>query len=110
MGISTEILIKASSKNFRISEVPITISYEGDTSTHNPVSHGTSVLISTIKFTSIEHPLKFYGIPSLFFLAIGIFFTFISAEYYTEVGRLNTNTTILAVSYTHLTLPTIYSV
>ena len=96
MGISTEILIKASSKNFRISEVPITISYEGDTSTHNPVSHGTSVLISTIKFTSIEHPLKFYGIPSLFFLAIGIFFTFISAEYYTEVGRLNTNTTILA--------------
>ena len=96
MGISTEILIKASSKNFRISEVPITISYEGDTSTHNPVSHGTSVLISTIKFTSIEHPLKFYGIPSIIFIGLGIFFTFLSAEYYAEVGRLNTNTTILA--------------
>ena len=57
MGISTEILIKASSKNFRILEVPIKIIYSGDTSTHNPVSHGSSVLLSTIKYTSIEHPL-----------------------------------------------------
>ena len=96
MGISTEILIKASSKNLRISEVPITILYDGDTSTHNPVSHGTSVLISSIKYTSIEHPLKFYGIPSILFLGLGILFTFVSAEYYIEIGRLNTNTTILA--------------
>ena len=49
MGISTEILIKASAKNFRISEVPIKILYNGDTSTHNPISHGSSVLLSTIK-------------------------------------------------------------
>ena len=76
MGISTEILIKASSKDLRITEVPITISYEGETSTHNPVSHGTSVLISTIKFTSIEHPLKFYGIPSIIFLFVGTVFTY----------------------------------
>ena len=65
MGISTEILIKASSNGYRITEVPIKINYYGDTSTHNPVTHGTSVLISTIKFTSIELPLKFYGIPSV---------------------------------------------
>lgn len=70
MGISTEILIKASSKGLEISEVPITILYPGNTSTHNPISHGTSVLISTIKFTSIEHPLKFYGIPSSILLVV----------------------------------------
>jgi len=95
MGISTEILIKASAKNFRISEVPIKIIYDGDTSTHNPVLHGSSVLISTIKFTSIEHPLKFYGIPSLIFFAIGLFFIYFSAQYYTEFGRLNTNLTLV---------------
>jgi len=98
MGVSTEILIKASRKNFRISEVPIKILYEGDTSTHNPVSHGTSVLMSTIKFTSIEHPLKFYGIPSVIFFIIGITFTYFSVQYYTEIGSLNTNLTLIAGS------------
>ena len=95
MGISTEILIKASAKNFRISEVPIKIVYDGDTSTHNPISHGSSVLLSTIKFTSIEHPLKFYGIPSMIFFAIGLFFTSLSIEYYADIGRLNTNLTLV---------------
>ena len=96
MGISTEILIKSSSKGLRITEVPITVLYEGDTSTHNPVSHGTSVLISTIKYTSIEHPLKFYGIPSIIFLIMGSTFTYLAIQFYSEVGRLNTNITLLA--------------
>jgi len=95
MGISTEILIKASAKNFRISEVPIKIVYDGDTSTHNPISHGSSVLLSTIKFTSIEHPLKFYGIPSMIFFVIGLLFTSLSIEYYADIGRLNTNLTLI---------------
>ena len=95
MGISTEILIKSSSKGLRIMEVPITILYSGNTSTHNPVSHGTSVLFSTIKFTSIEHPLKFYGIPSVIFLIIGVIFTTLAVQYYIDVGRLNSNLTLI---------------
>ena len=95
MGISTEILIKSSSKGLRIMEVPVTILYSGDTSTHNPVSHGTSVLLSTIKFTSIEHPLKFYGIPSVIFLIIGVIFTTLAVQYYIDVGRLNSNLTLI---------------
>jgi len=68
MGVSTEILIKANKKKFRIAEVPITVLYGSDTSTHNPASHGISVLLSTMKFISIEHPLGFYGIPGIFFI------------------------------------------
>ena len=96
MGISTEILIKASSKELRIVEVPIEIIYADNTSTHNPVSQGTSVLVSTIKFTSIEHPLKFYGIPSIIFLIIGSIFSYMGIQFYSEVGRLNTNITLIA--------------
>ena len=96
MGISTEILIKASARNFRISEVPIKIIYKGNTSTHNPISHGSSVLFSTIKYTSIEHPLKFYGIPSVILFAIGLLLTYYSVEYYAELGRLNTNLTLVS--------------
>jgi len=96
MGISTEILIKASSKNFKIVEVPIKILYSGDTSTHNPISHGSSVILSTIKYTSIEHPLKFYGIPSVIFFIVGLSFTYLTVQYYAEIGRLSTNLTIVA--------------
>ena len=97
MGVSTEILIKASSKNISIGEVPIKIIYGENTSTHNPVSHGTSVIFSTIKFTSIENPLKFYGIPSLIFLIIGASFTIWTIQDYTVSGDLITNIAIIAI-------------
>jgi len=96
MGVSTEILIKASSKNLKISEVPIKILYGENSSTHNPVVHGSSVIFSTIKFTSIEHPLRFYGIPSVVFMIIGLSFTYLAVEHYVEIGRLSTNLTIVA--------------
>ena len=96
MGVSTEILIKANSKNLKISEVPIKILYGENSSTHNPVVHGSSVIFSTIKFTSIEHPLRFYGIPSVVFMIIGLSFTYLAVEHYVEIGRLSTNLTIVA--------------
>ena len=96
MGISTEILIKSSNLGFKIAEVPTEIQYEGETSSQNPVSHGTEVLMSTLKYISIERPLRFYGIPSFIFFVIGLTFTFLSIEYYAEMGRLNTNITLLA--------------
>lgn len=97
MGVSTEILIKASKHGFNIVEVPITIFYEKDSSTHNPVSHGASVFLSTIKFTSIEHPLRFYGIPGIIFLTIGLVFTVWAIQEYAKNHDLITNLTLIAV-------------
>ena len=96
MGISTEILIKSSNLGLKIVEVPTEIQYEGDTSTQNPVSHGTEVLMSTLKYISIERPLRFYGIPSAIFFVIGLTFTFLYIQYYAEIGRLSTNLTLVA--------------
>ena len=72
MSVSTEILLKISNKGLSLAEVPITVSYDGDTSEHNPVSHGVSVLANTIKYASIKHPLQFYGIPGIFLICIGM--------------------------------------
>jgi len=96
MGISTEILIKSSNLGLKIAEVPTEIQYEGKTSSQNPISHGTGVLISTLKYISIERPLVFYGIPSFIFFIIGLTFTFFAVQYYAEIGRLNTNLTLIA--------------
>jgi len=72
MSVSTEILLKISNKGLSVAEVPVTISYEGDTSEQHSVSHGISVLINTLKYVSIKHPIKFYGIPGLVLIVIGI--------------------------------------
>jgi hypothetical protein len=36
------------------------------------VSHGVSVLANTIKFASIKHPLRFYGISGITLVIIGM--------------------------------------
>ena len=97
MGISTEILIKSHQKEFRIVEVPIQILYGKNTSTHNPVSHGTSVLLSTIKYTSIQHPLKFYGIPAVIFLLIGMSFLIWTFQIYAEETKVVTNIVLVGI-------------
>jgi glycosyltransferase involved in cell wall biosynthesis len=100
MGVSTEILIKANKKSLRVIEVPITITYEGETSTHNPLSHGISVILSTMKFISIEHPLKFYGIPGLIFLLTGFIFIIWTIQIYAEYGSVITNIALVGIAST----------
>lgn len=97
MGVSTEILIKASKKGLKISEVPIEILYEGKTSKHHPVSHGFSVILSTMKFISIEHPLRFYGIPGVIFLAIGLFFIVWTLQAFSETRQIITNVSLIGI-------------
>lgn len=100
MGVSNEILLKASKKGFKIAEIPIVVSYEGETSTHHPVSHGMSVVMSTLKFISIEHPLKFYGIPGLAFLIIGLFFTVWTLQLFSDTREIITNVSLIAIGTT----------
>ena len=102
MGASTEILIKANKQNLRIIEVPITVLYQGDTSTHNPASHGASVIMSTMKFISIEHPLKFYGIPGILFLIVGMFFIIWTIQGFTETRQIITNISLIGIGSTIL--------
>jgi len=97
MGVSNEILIKANKKGFQIVEVPIVILYEGDTSSQNPLSHGSSVFISTLKFISMEHPLKFYGIPGGIFLGIGIIFFIYTIQLFSETRQILLSSAIIGV-------------
>jgi len=72
MSASTEILLKISTYGLSIAEVPITVSYTGDTSTEHPVSHGAHVIGTTLKYVSIKHPMYFYGIPGILLFISGL--------------------------------------
>ena len=71
MTVSTEILFKISNKGLSVAEVPITVSYDGKTSTEHPVPHGIVVLMNTLKFVSVKHPILFYGLPGIVLIIIG---------------------------------------
>ncbi len=97
MGISTEILIKSSKKNMKITEVPITISYENNSHTQEPISHGASVIVSTIKHVAMERPLLYYGVTGLCFLILGLIFGGWTIQIYSETGSVTTNIALVGI-------------
>ena len=66
-AVESEILHLAVQEHLRVGEFPTKIYYKGlgPTSTSNPINHSIEVIVSTIKFASLRHPLIFYGIPAL---------------------------------------------
>jgi len=100
MGASTEILIKAREHSLRVSEVPITVTYGENSSKENPVKHGVGVVLSTLKYMSIQRPLMFYGLPGGIALSIGLIFIVWSLQIFSETKALVTNITLIAVGAT----------
>lgn len=74
MAVSAEIINKSSAMNLAIAEVPISVSYAGDGSTLNPVSHGLGVLRQIIVMMTERRPLLFFGTTGLVTLALSIIF------------------------------------
>jgi hypothetical protein len=97
MGISTEILIKAKENGLNICEVPIEVKYGDNTSTQNPISHGISVVLSTIKYLSINKPLQFFGLPGFLSMTIGLFFWAWVFSIYSSSRRFVTNLALVAI-------------
>ena len=97
MGISTEILIKSLKKQMKLLEVPITISYENNSHSQEPISHGASVILSTIKHVAIERPLLYYGVTGLCFLIIGLVFGSWAIQIYSEQKVVMTNIALIGI-------------
>ncbi len=72
-GADAEILVNLSTKGFRISEEKVSVIYDtgGKTSTNNPLSHGTSVFLNTLRYVSVKKPLTFFGVPGIILMIIG---------------------------------------
>jgi glycosyltransferase involved in cell wall biosynthesis len=99
MAISTEILLKANENNLRIAEVPITVTYNGDGSTHHPVSHGISVITHVLRYLSFKKPLLFYGMPGLVMMIFASVFMYSALDLFSSTRFVSTNMIIISLGF-----------
>jgi glycosyltransferase involved in cell wall biosynthesis len=72
MAVSAEIVSAASAQGLKVREVPITVSYDTDSSTLNPVRHGLGVLSRVLVMISERRPLLAFGSLGLATILAGI--------------------------------------
>ena len=100
MGVSTEILLRAEEAGLRIGEVPISIRYYKDSSTHNPVVHGLEVVLSTVKHLSVRRPLLFFGGPGFMIIILSVIMWAYAFQVYTATGFFSTNLAVMSMVIT----------
>jgi glycosyltransferase involved in cell wall biosynthesis len=101
MGISAEILLKAQALGLTMAEVPVEVHYKGlETSSHNPLRHGLSVIATIMRMIVEERPLFYLGIPGAMFFFVGVLFGLWALQIYTVEHRIVTNIALFAVAFT----------
>jgi glycosyltransferase involved in cell wall biosynthesis len=71
-AVETEMIVKATEKGLKITEVPISTIYVEDGSTQNPVRHGFGVLGRIINMISERRPLLFFGVSGAISCVFGL--------------------------------------
>jgi Glycosyltransferases involved in cell wall biogenesis len=71
MAIESEMLIDASAAGMRLKEVPISVRYDVQGSTYNPVTHGFAVLNRVIGLLARRKPVLFYCLPGVGLIMLG---------------------------------------
>lgn len=71
-GIESDMIIEAANNNLRIVETQISVRYDVNTSTENPVVQGFSVLMRILEIMRFNRPLYFYGIGGFIVLFFGL--------------------------------------
>ncbi len=99
MKISAEILLRAGTKNLTIKEVPITVNYDlKNTSTHNALSHGFTVLFGIIQYIALNHPLISYGLPGVILLVLSGTFAYGALDLFSTTRFISINMILLSIS------------
>jgi len=100
-GADAEILSSAAENNLKISEEPISVLYDtgGKTSTKNPVSHTSEVIVSLIEEISLKRPLKFLGMPGMVLIGIGIIFLINTVSLFNDTRYFSVPNTMVSFSF-----------
>ena len=102
IGVDSQILLSARDKNLRVAECQISVNYEGDTSTFNPIRHFSAVVYAIIKYSVQKRPLLLIGLPGLIVLGIGLTYGMLLLSIYTNLHEFILAYALLAVGGTLL--------
>lgn len=98
MAVSAETVAEVTRKNLKITQVPIDVTYNKDSSTLNPVAHGLGVLTRVLAMISEQRPLYFFGLGGLILMAIGLGFGIRVVAMFTDTRILPTGNTLIAAA------------
>lgn len=100
MGISAETMLKVRALGLIVTEVPVKVHYRGlETSTHNPLRHGLSVVSTIIRLVVEERPLVYLGLPGVALLAIGVAFGIWTLQLFAAHKYIVTNIALASVAF-----------
>jgi glycosyltransferase involved in cell wall biosynthesis len=95
MAVSAETVAKASQKNLKVIQVPVSVTYGKDSSTIHPVRHGLSVFTRILGMISDQRPLFFFGLAGLIFIIVGLGFGIRVIALFTDSRVLPTGNTLV---------------
>jgi len=96
-AIESEILSDAAEAELKIVEVPITVRYDLDGSTKNPITHGVGVLLKIIKDMELRRPLIYFTLPGFIIFLIGIISGIWLLNDYLNGTNINFGPTVIAI-------------
>jgi glycosyltransferase involved in cell wall biosynthesis len=97
MAISAETVAEAARRNLKITEVPICVTYNKDSSTLNPVAHGLGVLTRILGMISEGRPLFFFGLAGIIMMLGGLAAGFFTLRLYSHSGVVSTPWSLIAI-------------
>jgi len=99
MAVSAETVAEAIRRNLKVTEVPISVKYNKDSSTLNPVTHGFGVFTRILVMISEGKPLFFFGLGGAIVVILGIIAGVRVLQLFSESRVLPVGTTMVAVLF-----------
>lgn len=96
-GIESEMLSDAAEAGIKVVEVPITVRYDLNGSTENPITHGVGVLLKIIKDMELRRPLIYFTLPGFIIFLIGVISGIWFLNDYLNGTSINFGPTVIAI-------------
>ena len=97
MAVSAETVAEATRKHLKITQVPVNVTYNQDSSTMHPVRHGLSVFARILVMIADQRPLFFFGLGGFILVVAGIGIGIRVLNLYAEYQVLPTGNTLVSV-------------